>query len=138
MSGLIDAALAYTFIKKLTLPFEQWDAYKQGIIDAEGNFLVKGSKKLSAFDHLILKLKRIIMGFPGGKSRIATIAAAMLLMKEDTTENLELKLNKYIKLLEDEVPANNVGSGNIAKFDPILVKKVLKRKKPNENAETAN
>ena len=30
--------------------------------------------------------------------------------------------------MDSSVPANNIGSGNIEKFDPLLIQKPLKRK----------
>jgi hypothetical protein len=32
---------------------------------------------------------------------------------------------------ESEVPVNSMGSGSIATFDPLLLKKIIRRKKPN-------
>jgi hypothetical protein len=40
-SSTIDLFLTYHFLKKLSTPFEEWDAYKLKIIDAEGNVLRK-------------------------------------------------------------------------------------------------
>ena len=37
---LTSAYVIYTIIKKLTLPFTEWNAYKTGLIDENGNFLV--------------------------------------------------------------------------------------------------
>ena len=37
--GVVDAFIAYKFIKILVTPFEETDAYKLGIIDANGKVL---------------------------------------------------------------------------------------------------
>ena len=39
--GVVDAFIAYKFIKILVTPFEETDAYKLGIIDANGKVLKK-------------------------------------------------------------------------------------------------
>ena len=36
-SGAVDIFLVYQFLKRLAQPFTSWDAYKEGVIDREGN-----------------------------------------------------------------------------------------------------
>lgn len=136
MAGrLLDIFLTYQFLKKLTTPFDQWEAYKLGIIDEKGKVLRKrntlGTLEDRAawgyFDIMIANLKKLIMKLPGGKTRIATFAAALLLLREEkgsikNKELLEEKFNEYLALTEAKMteegegglPANNVGGGNIA------------------------
>jgi hypothetical protein len=130
---VLDIFLTYQFLRRLTTPFEQWEAYKLGIIDADGNVLKK-RKNLNTleekaawgyFDIMVTNLKRLIEKLPGGKARIATFAAALLLLREQRNINskqlLEQKFNEYLLIAEATVkedegglPANNVGGGNIA------------------------
>jgi hypothetical protein len=130
---VLDIFLTYQFLKRLTTPFEQWDAYKLGIIDADGKVLKK-RKDLNTldekaawgyFDIMITNLKQLIEKLPGGKTRIATFAAALLLLREEKNINskelLEQKFNEYLliteaNMSEDEggLPANNVGGGKVA------------------------
>ena len=56
--GVVDAFIAYKFIKILVTPFEETDAYKLGIIDANGKILkkrkstvAKEQKKLVLIQH---------------------------------------------------------------------------------------
>ena len=37
--GVVDLAAIYMFLKRLVTPFEQWDAYKTGLIDKDGKVL---------------------------------------------------------------------------------------------------
>ena len=37
--GMVDAFIAYKFIKILVVPFEKSDAYKMGIIEKDGKIL---------------------------------------------------------------------------------------------------
>ena len=80
---------------------------------------------------MILKLKRLLGKIPGGKTRIASYAAALYLIKEsklnkteeqilaeDTNELYlgylhEFKKLQYAEMLED-APTNSAGSGAIA------------------------
>jgi hypothetical protein len=73
-----------------TTPFGEWDAYKTGVIDDEGNIIVPSEKRTLAqddsftkFDLLILKLKRVLEKLPFGKAKLASYAAALFLLKEE-------------------------------------------------------
>ena len=87
---IVDLFLVYQFIKRLATPFKEWDAYKLGIIDEKGNQLVKRKQfrkqkehdAFGIFDIMITKLKRLLEKVPGGKTRIASYAAALYLIKE--------------------------------------------------------
>jgi hypothetical protein len=41
MSGPVDLYMTYRVLRRLTTPFESWEAFKLGIIDAKGNILKK-------------------------------------------------------------------------------------------------
>lgn len=87
---IVDLFLVYSFIKRLATPFNEWDAYKEGVIDDRGNIIlpkknrdtIKQRKSLGHFDLLVLKLKKLLEKVPGGRSRIASYAAALWLIKE--------------------------------------------------------
>jgi len=90
MANLVDLYLVYRILRLFTTPFAEWDAYKSGVIDAEGNIVVDSEKRTQAqddsftkFDLLILKLKRVLEKLPFGKTRLASYAAALFLLKEE-------------------------------------------------------
>lgn len=138
MAGVIDLYLAYRFLKNLVLPFEQWEAYKTGVIDKDGAILVPKEKRdmnqkasFGYFDLIGMNLKKLLGKLPGGQSAIASYAAALLLLKEynkkplkeDYSEEIDLEwlqeeldicLAEAEEMFDEEVPTNNVGSGNIA------------------------
>lgn len=87
----VDLFMTYKFIRLLTTKWNKTDAYKEGVIDAKGKLLVKGKDQTSAqkkaytvFDKLVFNLKRILEKVPFGKSQIASYAAALFLLKEET------------------------------------------------------
>jgi len=87
----VDYYLAYQFLKKLTTPFNKTEAFKLGIIDKNGKVLRKrkelSSKERDSYkimDTIAFNLKKLLQKLPGGKSKIATIGAALFLMKEET------------------------------------------------------
>jgi hypothetical protein len=161
MTSVTDLFTTYQFIKRLVTPFKQWKAYKLGIIDGSGKVLrkretLKKPEEKAAwghFDIMLCNLKKLLAKVPGGSSMLGSAAAGYLLMKEGRDEQLldegylKERLNHYINLVEQEsaegagtvlpvsseVPANKMGAGKVATFDPVLggqTKKTLRRKKP--------
>ena len=92
-SKVIGAFTVYKFIKLITLPFTKFDAYKYGVIDANGSFLKKinelSSKEeknsVSPFYRLIINLKKILKKVPDPnlKTRLKSIPTAMFLLKDE-------------------------------------------------------
>ena len=80
----------FSFLKRLTTPFEKTKAYQLGIIDKNGKNLIKkrdfeNQEQKDAYtmmDTLIFNLKKLLGKVPGGKSRIASYAASLLLLRE--------------------------------------------------------
>jgi len=132
MANLVDLYVVYRILRRLTQPFTEWEAFKLGVIDAEGNILKKSGDRrtaaemesLTTFDVLMIKLKKLLALVPGGRTRIASYAAALWLIKEEknlTEENFEEEFRKHRlneqfskKMLNEEAPVNAVGGGNIA------------------------
>jgi hypothetical protein len=126
--GVLDIFLIYQFLRRLVTPFEQWDAFKVGLIDKDGKVIVDKNDRTSEqvkswgyYDRLLANLKKLLGKIPGGKSRIASFAAALLLLKEqninpDDIAYLEEALNDYMIQAEyiNEEIANVVGGGKIA------------------------
>jgi hypothetical protein len=87
---IVDLFLVYQFIKRLVTPFDKWEAYKLGIIDAKGNILIKRKdfskneqqKAFGNFDQMILNIKKLLAKLPGGQTKLASYAAALWLIRE--------------------------------------------------------
>jgi hypothetical protein len=87
---MIDLFLVYQFLRRLATPFKEWEAFKLGIIDENGNILKKRRnlnrseerKAFGIFDVMILNIKKLLAKVPGGSSRIASYAAALYLIRE--------------------------------------------------------
>jgi|688.fasta_scaffold15375_7 hypothetical protein len=148
MANLVDLYVVYRILRKLTTPFENWPAYKTGVIDAEGNILKSSSERntqderdsFNLLDVLILNLKKLLMKVPGGKTKFATYAAALFLIKEEknlTPDNLEEKFAVFLsnkETLKEEI-ANVVGAGRIAGTtgDPPAGSKIMMRRFANND-----
>ena len=112
LSSVGNIYFVYQFIKKLVTPFDKTKAFELGIIDGKGRILkkrrdLKTSEEKEAYnlsDTLIWNIKKLLSKVPGGQSRIASYAAALFLIKEQsgdykvTDEELE---NQFFDRFEE-------------------------------------
>ena len=119
-SPAIDAFITFRFLKLLVTPFDKTEAFKFGIIDKNGKVLRKYKtleriderKAYTILHRLVFNIKRLLEKLPGGKSRLASYAAALFLIKEHVNEYhdsdgklIEKEFYKYLKdndLLEED------------------------------------
>ena len=111
-STAIDAFITFRFLKLLVTPFNKTEAFKMGIIDERGKVLKK-YKTLSRIEErqsytilhrLVFNVKKLIEKLPGGKTRLATYATALFLIKEHVDQYhdsdgkmIEKEFYKYLK-----------------------------------------
>ena len=96
-----DFLYSLRFLRLLTTPWEETEAFKQGIVDKDGNKLKKpqsSSEKsvYNSFHKLVFNLKRLLGKIPLGKTKLASYAAALYLIKEHAKID-DKKLAKMIK-----------------------------------------
>ena len=94
ITKVVGAFTVYKFIKLMSTPFRQMDAYKLGIIDDKGNFLKKSEqlttdkerKAADIFNRLIINLKKLIKKVPDPRiqAQLKNVATAMILIKEES------------------------------------------------------
>jgi hypothetical protein len=84
-----DLTYTFRFIRMLVLDWKEWDAFKLGIINAEGkrdrNVKLDTDEKKSAytpFIRLCANVKRLVANIPGGGSKLGSFASALYLIKE--------------------------------------------------------
>ena len=156
LAGIGNIYFVYQFLKKLVTPFNKTKAFDLGIIDETGKILkrrrdLETSEEKDAYnlsDTLIWNIKKLMGKIPGGKSRIASYAAALWLIKEQqdgykiTEEELELQffdqfekmynndlefdsttLKKFEDILYEDSPTTAMGGGNLAVRGIPLLKK---------------
>ena len=156
LAGIGNIYFVYQFLKKLVTPFNKTKAFDLGIIDETGKILkrrrdLETSEEKDAYnlsDTLIWNIKKLMGKIPGGKSRLASYAAALWLIKEQqdgykiTEEELELQffdlfekmynndlefdsatLKKFEDILYEDSPTTAMGGGNIAVRGIPLLKK---------------
>lgn len=105
ISKAADTYYTYRIVRTLATDWKDQEAYALGIIDENGKVLrksntLKTSEEKSAytlFHRLSFNLKRILEALPFGKSRLASFAAALFLIKEETG----LSEDQLKKILDD-------------------------------------
>ena len=113
MANILDSLFVLRFIRIITTPWEKMDAYKLGIIDKDGNFLKKvrdlktpeEKDAVNKFQILAMNIKKLIQKVPLiGKSKLATYAAALWLLKEEVgNENEKVMLeSEFWTFLKEE------------------------------------
>jgi len=105
LSQAADAAYAFRFLKLFVTPFEKTKAFELGIIDEKGKNLrpirklglQKEKAAYTPFIRLVFNLKKLLALVPGGRSKLASYAAALYLLKEKddlNDETIDLILSK--------------------------------------------
>lgn len=120
MSRIIDNVIAYKILRMLVTNFTDTEAFKLGIIDAQGKTLRKSNTfttdaERNAFNYLtrlVFNMKKLINKI-GGENKLKSMAAAIWLIRENyksgikTTSQLEEKFKKLmetdIHLVEEEI-----------------------------------
>jgi hypothetical protein len=112
---IIDNIMALRVAYLLITPIENTEAFKLGLIDKDGKTVRKATTSAednatSMLHRLCWNLKRVIGLVPGGSTRIGSLAAAYLLMKEAYEQEIpeeqltEHVLMKFDSLCETECP----------------------------------
>ena len=117
MGRAIDLFVTYRFLRLLTTPFEDTDAFKLGIIDEKGNRIklpksTKPAVELSTSElknsytilhKLVFNIKKIFSKVPGLRTKLGTYAAGLFLIKEEIdTERLLNEGESYVEELLQE------------------------------------
>ena len=102
---LVDLLITYRIVKLMSTDFKNQEAFKFGIIDANGKVLRKSSKlnteaerdSYTVLHRFVFNLKRILAKF-GLKSSISNFATALALILKENQE-----LIKYKSLIESSI-----------------------------------
>ena len=140
MGRAIDLFVTYRFIKLLVTPFEKTDAFKLGIIDADGKRIlepgtsnkpttlrtVEEKSAYTVLHKLVFNIKKIFGKVPGLRTKLGTYAAALFLLKDTFKESVddpdifEKEFMKYLK--EEGYEIDNSISEEVIGFGEVLPK----------------
>ena len=140
MGRAIDLFVTYRFIKLLVTPFEKTDAYRLGIIDADGKRIlepgttnkpttlrtVEEKSAYTVLHKLVFNIKKLFGKVPGLRTKLGTYAAALFLLKDTFKESVddpdifEKEFMKYLK--EEGYEIDNSISEEVIGFGEVLPK----------------
>ena len=156
MGRAVDLFVTYRFLKLLTTPFEKTDAFKLGIIDANGHRikLPKSSKpavelttselknSYTILHKLIFNIKKLFAKVPGLRTKVGTYAAALFLLKDTFKEHVEdpdmfeKEFMKYLKEnnieLDREISEEVIGFGEVLPKGEYVLKNDILNKEEEE------
>ena len=160
MGRAIDLFVTYRFIRLLTTPFTDTDAYKLGIIDEKGNRvrLPKSTKPAvelataeqknayTVLHKLVFNIKKIFDKVPGLRTKLGTYAAALFLLKDTFKESVndpDVFEREFIKFLKEsgyefdnEIAEEVVGFGEVLpKGEYVLVNDILNKEEEELRAK---
>jgi len=106
-----DNFVAMKVLYMLVTPFEKTEAFKLGVIDKQGDVLIKfkdqtseQKKTFTYLDRMVFNIKKLIGKAPGGKSQLASIIAGLYLIKEKHEERLsDATLEKHFNELIEKI-----------------------------------
>ena len=160
MGRAIDLFVTYRFLRLLTTPFEDTDAFKLGIIDEKGNRIklpksTKPAVELATTEQknsytilhkLVFNIKKIFSKVPGLRTKLGTYAAALFLLKDtfkesvDDPDMFEKEFVKYLKenniKFDDEISEEVIGFGEILpKGEYVLINDILNKEEEELSAK---
>ncbi len=148
---IVDNLVAYRVLSMMVKPFVETDAYKLGIIDDQGNNLIKSNKfttveQKDAYTYLhrlVFNVKKLINKLPGGENLLKNMVAGFYLVRESLENGRSItndSLNEIYRLLDsgvvlveeqiivedfllcEEAPANATGAA-VSTDQPVIRKK---------------
>ena len=164
MGRAIDLFVTYRFIKLLVTPFEKTDAFKLGIIDKDGNRIMRSprggvrqtrpetlgtSEEKAAYTvlhKLVFNIKKLFAKVPGLRTKLGTYAAALFLLKDTFKESVddpdvfEKEFMKYLKEegyeLDDSINEEVIGFGEVLpKGEYTLANDILNKEEEELSAK---
>ena len=160
MGRAIDLFVTYRFLRLLTTPFEDTDAFKFGIIDKKGNRVklpksTKPAVELATSEQknaytilhkLVFNIKKIFAKVPGLRTKVGTYAAALFLLKDTFKESVndpdmfEKEFVKYLKEnnieFDDEISEEVIGFGEVLpKGEYVLINDILNKEEEELSAK---
>ena len=146
MGRAIDLFVTYRFLRLLTTPFKDTDAYKLGIIDEKGNRIMLPKPKTGVkilkpqvelvtseqknsytiLHKLVFNIKKLFAKVPGLRTKVGTYAASLFLLKDTFKEHVEdpdmfeKQFMKYLK--ENDIELDDSISEEVIGFGELLPK----------------
>jgi hypothetical protein len=103
----VDIYYTFRFLRQLVTPWNETAAYKLGLVDENGKKLkspVTAQEKdaYTLFFRLVYNIKRLLNKAPFGKTKLASYAAALWLIKENTNMSSDAIYEGFKQYVKDQ------------------------------------
>ena len=103
----VDIYYTFRFLRQLVTPWNETKAFKLGLVDENGKVLRKAKTPeekdaYTLFFRLVYNIKRLLNKVPFGKTKLASYAAALWLIKENTNMSEEAVVEGFKAYLEEQ------------------------------------
>jgi hypothetical protein len=103
----VDIYYTFRFLRQLVTPWNETKAFKLGLVDENGKVLRKArtpeeKDAYTLFFRLVYNIKRLLNKVPFGKTKLASYAAALWLIHENTKMSKEAIFEGFKAYLEQE------------------------------------
>ena len=128
ISKATDLRFAHEMAKRLRLEPRLTKAYQLGIVDRTGKRIrepttPRDKEAYGPMERMVFEMQRLLLKMPGGRSKIATHAAALKMFREHVKTDgqfgyyddvtLERGIREEMGRLREEAPTNNAGGGAV-------------------------
>lgn len=144
MSRFVDSVIAYRILRMLVTPFAETDAYRLGIIDANGKELKKMRQlntvaerdAYTILHRMVFRLRRIIEKVPIANKQIVSYAAALSLVREHIEQDKEpIDLEQqFLKRLNEDLTEEIILVEQMSDKKTMLTFKLYAEEAPANNA----
>ena len=103
----VDVYYTFRFLRQLVTPWKETKAFKLGLVDENGKVLRKAitpeeKDAYTLFFRLVYNIKRLLNKVPFGKTKLASYAAALWLVHENTQMSKSAVYEGFKAFLEQE------------------------------------
>lgn len=86
LNRVVSSFTIYKFVKAITTPYNEMDAFRLGVIDVRGNYLKNPIGAISPFDRLVINLKVLLDKIPDPriKSQLRYLTTGISLLAEES------------------------------------------------------
>lgn len=107
-SNYKDSRLVYTFAKLLRTEFRNWDAYRYGVIDNQGNITsqpetIQQKKSFGTIENIARKVKRALVKYAGKGNVLTNLIALFLLRSESFLNGYKIRTEILDELTNEEI-----------------------------------
>ena len=140
---IVDNLIALKLLTMLCTPFNEYPAFKSGLIDDKGKYVVPKSKQtaeqkksITYLDRFVINVKKMINKLPGGENKLKNILSAMVLIKECVEREMPEESLK-VKMLEEAIAQYDTSDRRYQEVITLWADYIKQKEKQNEEVSVS-